>query len=97
MAVYLTRLTRCIADTTYRHTSVARLYADSIEELHAVALNLSIPFRQHVQSKPLPPHYLITPAQFDRAVRSGITPRTQRPIAAFKRAWWQSHAAEGKE
>lgn len=58
------------------------MYADSLEELHAMAIAIGMR-RAWFQDKPSMPHYDLVPARRQKAVRLGAVQHTKREMVAF--------------
>jgi hypothetical protein len=60
------------------------LYADTLDELHAMAVMIGMR-REWFQDKPGFPHYDLTPAKRERAVRMGAIEHDMRSAVEWKR------------
>jgi len=58
------------------------MYADSLEELHAMAVQIGMK-REWFQNKPRLPHYDLTPRRRRGAVLFGAKEHTAREMVAF--------------
>jgi len=69
---------------TFKWTRSCHMYADTLDELHAMALSIGMK-RAWFQNHPEFPHYDLVPARRERAVAAGAIQHDRYQMVEFKR------------
>jgi hypothetical protein len=71
--------------STFRWKRSCHMYADSLEELHAMALSIGMK-RAWFQDKEKLPHYDLVPSRRKQAVNAGAIEHTREQMVQFMRS-----------
>lgn len=85
MSVYVDPLMEHGGSSTFRWKTSCHMYADTLDELHAMALVVGMK-RSWFQDKPSMPHYDLVESRRRDAVRRGAVEHTKREMVAFMQA-----------
>lgn len=85
MTVYVDPLFEHGGNEDFRWTCSCHMYADTPEELHAMALAIGMK-TAWFQNRPGLPHYDLVPARRAKAVKLGAVENTRRELVGFMRS-----------
>ena len=85
MAVYVDRMAACVPNQNWKWTESCHMFADTLEELHAMAKRVGL-LKAWFQDEQRLPHYDLTAAKRGDAVRNGCVEVDRHFVVAFMRA-----------
>jgi hypothetical protein len=84
VSVYVDPILRHGGSKTFKWPRSCHMYADTMEELHAMAVRIGLKL-EWFQARPDLPHYDIVPAKRLQAVELGAIEHTREEMVAFMR------------
>jgi len=84
MSVYVDPLLDHGGSSSFRWTRSCHMYADTLDELHAMADAIGMR-REWFQNKPSLPHYDLVPARRAKAMKLGAIEHSMRQMVDFMR------------
>lgn len=91
MSIYVDPLFNHEGSATFRWKRSCHMYADSLDELHSMALNVGMKLAWF-QDKPTFPHYDLVPLRRAAAVKLGAIEHTREEMVKFTRDRRDAHA-----
>jgi hypothetical protein len=85
MSVYVDQLLNHGGSATFRWTHSCHMYADTLDELHAMATAIGMKLAWF-QDKPSMPHYDLVETRRRKAVKLGAIEHTSREMVSFMQA-----------
>ena len=94
MAVYVDKLFNCERRPDWCWPYACHMYADTLEELHAMADKLCMK-RNWFQDRPYFPHYDLTPTLRSRAIHYGAVESTRKQSCDYRHKLREAAEAAG--
>lgn len=92
--VYVDHMVKTLTNSKWRFKTVCHLYADNIDELHAMAATIGLR-RSWFQDHPLMPHYDLTTSKRFSAMKNGAESRTRIELVEHLRALRRDRGRDG--